>query len=262
LLQNCFEVSLISFTLIYPNDFPTFVFENYFNMKLKSLCLGLFCAVLLMSCGHSKMEEAAEKAGKIFGCTSSTISFEMDESGASEQGTVVLHFTDPMLIPADYPAEKFTSICALAFLKNLKMEEYQDYDQVKVVLTRSGSAENKSFPIPQLQKVDQAVVPVSQFLDWRPGVNDESVLKSFDSTFIPDSAVLAFGNALLEQDSINGNTIRHNIIGYRQDHLQENNQPVYVIWAETEKEKRNVPYTFYISEESGKIIYITTGHNE
>jgi hypothetical protein len=164
-------------------------------------------------------------------------------------------------VPENYPAQRIASASAIAFVQNLKEEVVNEYDAIKIVFDRGKGEETQEILVKDVQDAIRLMPTVSNFLEV-PAKNGFAERKKYvDATFLPDSILSVLETMLVQTDSLYGSTTSHQIGGFRMDHLKGTNDPVMVVWAISEKDKAQIPYTFIVSQQSAKIISISTEKN-
>jgi hypothetical protein len=144
----------------------------------------------------------------------------------------------------------------MTVIQNLKNEEYKDYDQIKIVVENNSTTYENTYEMDKLANTISLLNNVQKFFEYsykRDTLNLKTIISPTD---ISDSSILTLIGAAVILDSMYGKLNAVNLTGFRYDQIKETSEPLIIAWAETTNGSSLTNYTFYISEQKKKIIYV------
>ncbi len=229
------------------------------NRLLLILLVGFLLAFASCTNGANEWEQAAAIAGSVHSVQAPVIVFDAKIASDGLRSNVVrINLGKIESVDVDYPADAITSSTAMALVQNVKPESFRKFDEIQVLFERSHGMEEKSYAIKFIEDAIKLMPVITDFLEAPAAQGVEERRRCVDLTMVSDSVLTLFTNALIEVENKQGLTFVHQIGGFRFDKIKANNEPVLIVWATSVKKNTQIPYTFYVSKNSGKIISIST----
>src|SRR5687768_16966752 len=113
---------------------------------MKRIFYGLTLVLLLQSCISESKRTAAMKTAELWDAQESSVG--SSKSADIKKGTtktLMLTLENLLGVDAAYPNENVTSISAYSFIDNLPPNEYEDYDNITVVVKNNSSIFEKTY---------------------------------------------------------------------------------------------------------------------
>jgi len=221
------------------------------------------CILLQNACtkaDKSKMEAANFVMNKIH-ATKGTCSFiEYTDTDKNSRKSIVLTFGGFQDIPPDFNLEKITSTASLLYIKQLDTLDYENYQEIQVILESDTGEFKKVYLINKLYQVESLFEVANKFITVSGNLDLDELKILIDTTSIADSTIREQAIFLSEIDSIYGSVSHIQYSGFHFDHITETNEPVMVGWITLTHEKEKTYMKFILSEAEKKILYI--GINE
>ena len=231
---------------------------------MKKILLQIFTLTIFLTSGVSEKEQnAASKVAALWNAENSSIGHT--KTADTEKGThnvMVVTLKNLKTVDDKYSKDKITSASALTLIENLRKEDYQDFDQIKIIIENNSTSYEKTYEINKLVNTILLLNEITQFFDYsstRDTLNLKWIISSKD---IQDSGLISILQANNQIDSTYGKLNHITITGFRYDHVNKTNEPAIVAWTDVFNGNTLTNYSFYISEESKKIIYIGINDGE
>lgn len=229
------------------------------NRFLLILLVGFLLALASCTNVAEEWKHAAAIAGSVHGVQSPAIVLDANIASDGQRSNVVrINLGKIESVDDDYPADAITSSTAMALLQNVKPESFRKFDQIQVLFERRHGMEEKSYSIKFIEDAIKLIPVITDFLEAPAAQGVEERRRCVDLTLVTDSVLTLFTNALVEVENKQGPTLMHQIGGFRFDKIKANNELVLIVWATSVQKNTQIPYTFYVSKNSGKIISIST----
>jgi hypothetical protein len=216
----------------------------------------LAATVFLTACVSDNEEKAARIAAEIFKAENCFIAHSTyDDTEKRSSKIIILTLQNLKGVEKKYSKDKITSTTALTFINNVDKQDYQDFQTLKIVIENNPTFE-KLYEIDKLAYTNRLLKKVSDFFMLTSGNDSSKVKPIIDNSKIQDSIlnIVVYTVAQIEKEFGKLNNIK--ITGFRYDHITETNEPIIVTWVEATNGKAITKYSFYISSQTEKIIYV------
>lgn len=223
---------------------------------MKSLiALVLPVVLLFFSCSQPKDEwkDVEKLIATTFGAANSSLLLEdaKDSTGKAIKN-VALKISGLKAFPAEYPADQITSTSAMLIVQNVNPETLNELGNIHVQIEDRNI--RKSYQVKNVTEAIGLLTIVTDFLEAPSNDTMKERNKCVDTSMVSDSLLDILTQQLVMAETDFGKTISHQIGGFRFGKVYATNEPVMIVWAASQKSKSTIPYTFYVSRKSGKII--------
>ncbi len=229
------------------------------NKIVLIFCLGF--VFFLFGCNEvsDEWKQAAVVAASIHGAVAPNIVFDAKVGEDGQRSNMVrINLGRIESVDDEYPADAITSTAAMALIQNVKLETRQKFNEVQVLFDRGQGLEEKTYSIKFIEEAITLMPVITDFLEAPAAQGAEERRRCVDLTTVTDSVLSLFTNALIEVENKQGPTLMHQIGGFRFDKIKASGEQLLVVWATSIKKNTQIPYTFYVSKKTGKIISIST----
>ena len=204
-----------------------------------------------------KVKNAALKVSEAFKAYNYTVDqSKIKDSLGREINSIVLtlNFLD---FNKDYKKSKVASASALILFKDIDQSKYNEYDRITVILKAPKIEYKKDYSISDIKKANELMKNATAFINSLQTYNND-YKKSIDKTLILNADIEKTRNMFSTLTSTYGKMTSIIITGFNYNHSTETNEPILVLWIETNFNKNVSFFKFYISLTSNKIIYFMT----
>ncbi len=230
-------------------------------MKITLRSSVIITCVLFFSCAGKKDEwqNASELIANVWGASTSDITLEnANDSSGKEIREVVLNLSGFKSVPSDYPSEQITSTSAMLIVQNVSENSLSSCENIRIRVNDRN--EEKSYAVKGVKEAIDLLTTVTDFLE-APSMNGlDERKRCVDSSVVSDSLLMLLSENLANADSIYGPTSAHQIGGFNFGRVAGTNEPVLIVWATSAKRQSQIPYTFFVSRKTRKIISFSLDH--
>jgi|GEM_PF-3810059 hypothetical protein len=231
-------------------------------MKTFASSLLVFLIFLLSSCSEKKdeFEIAADLTASVWGATTSIVTHESAKDSAGNAiDIVVLNMSGCRSIPQEYPVEQFVSTSAMLMVQNVNQTNWKGEDKIRIVSKERNA--DKTYLVKNVREAMELLPSVTDFLEAPNSGGLDQRKRCVDSTFVSDSLLSLLSDQLALSDSVQGPSIAHQVGGFQFGNVSGSNEPVLIVWASTTKKQMQIPFTFFVSRKSGKILSFSVNAN-
>jgi len=227
-----------------------------FYSKGRGYLMVILLSALLTSCGDRALQAPAMKAAALVGSVNATAEL-LEES----TGNVFSLSIESANISADYTPEQITSVCALAFYNELNEKQRSGNCFVRLnIAPEKGKPLQATYTCEELTTADRCIDQAATFFRWHPSMGIDSIRPAVDPLFFPDSLIGYIGQSILAQDSADNGWIRTEIMGFRQDTLD--NIHVLVLNAKSVRKQKSQWYDAYVRYSSQQLLFVAAKLNK
>ncbi|MGE0637197.1 MAG: hypothetical protein AB7G44_13585 [Bacteroidia bacterium] len=211
---------------------------------------------MLTSCVSvsEKFENTVVKTVEIIGASHYTIthtSYNDTRKGSSDE--MVVTFDNPK---ENYSNDKAPSLVALTIIQSLNEDDCKKFDRIKIIVNSNSSTFEDTYVTDDLIKTNAGLLKLADFIDSASKYDTINLKKLCDNNFIADSTLLQMTKMIKAITDEYGKLNEFSINGFRYDSIKGSDKSVIETWVEAVNGEAITNYTFYISRDDLKIIYI------
>jgi len=232
---------------------------NALIKKISPIFFTIF--LLLNSCISEREKNAAANAAAISGAEDYTIAHSTLEGGdKKEHKALVITLKH---ITSTEKDEKLAATSALTVFGMITKEDYEDYDQIKIVVNRTDPPFEKVYDIKKLEIAKPLLTDLLNIFKQDENNNYNIPKEMIDPQLLKDSTILQFKNILYRLDGNYGQLSNVAISGFSFDPIKAmEDDNIMAAWVTAKNGAMLTSYTFYFSLEAKKIIYIGINQEE
>ena len=206
------------------------------------------CSMFFMaSCIDPRLNEAGARVAGMVGST------EFDARHKSEStGSVYELSVSDASWNGRFSNEDVLSTCALAFFNQIAGSESTGF--IRIILEGKSKSVQQTFTFAELQQADRCIDRVNSFFNWKPELGMDSIRLHVDPIFFPDSLLHKIGGSVREQDSLDNQFVRAELIGFETDTVA--NLPVLTIKVKAIRKQSQQRYDAFIGAKSEKVLLV------
>lgn len=217
--------------------------------------------IFMFACSSKEKQRAAQSVAKMWDAANYSVGNEMQtDTQNGTQKNISLTLENIKGVNDTYPKKYITSLSAFKFLENLSAREIEGYSGLTIILKGSGEAFEKKYKIADLIEINPLLNQADSVCHYFRTGEVEASKKYFDANSVADTNFAALKNLINEIEGKFGKTTKVTITGFEFGQLQENNEPVLIVFSELSNKTSYTNYKFIFSRKLKKIVYL--GINE